>query len=343
MYKAARFFLFLFNPEHAHFIVFRFLKWLQLSPYLLKTISKQHCKYNTPISVFGINFPNKIGIAAGLDKNAEVFDALGAFGFGHIEIGTVTPKAQEGNPKPRLFRLIADKALINRMGFNNDGMDAVFQRLKRKKTNVIICGNIGKNKVTSNDNAINDYKKVFLKLFPVVDYFTVNVSSPNTPGLRELQEKEPLERILHGLMQLNKQQNKPKPLLLKISPDLTFNQIDDILEIINKTGINGIVATNTTIQRQSLITDAEVIKNIGNGGLSGKPLTQHATEIIRYIAKQTKGKLPIIGVGGIMTPQDAIEKLEAGASLIQIYTGFIYKGPGLVKQINKAIKQYQYK
>ncbi len=337
MYSVFRFFLFFFNPERAHHIAFGFFKLLQFFPFFMKPISKYYHKYDSPVTVFGIRFPNRVGLAAGLDKDAEVFDALGALGFGHIEIGTITPKGQPGNPKPRLFRLVQDKALINRMGFNNSGVEVAKNRLAKRKTDVIICGNIGKNKVTPNEEAVNDYEKAFLGLYPVVDYFVVNVSSPNTPNLRELQDKEPLKRILNRLMTINKQQAAPKPILLKIAPDLSFSQIDDVLEIIAETGINGIVATNTTIERSPLTTDAEKVKQLGAGGLSGKPLTKKATEIIRYISQKTEGKLPIIGVGGIMTENDAIEKLQAGASLIQLYTGFIYSGPGLVKRINKQL------
>lgn len=337
MYQIARFFLFFFNPERAHHITFWGFKILQRLPFLMSWISKCYHKYDKPVTVFGVTFPNRVGLAAGLDKDAEVYDALGALGFGHIEIGTITPKGQPGNPKPRLFRLVNDKALINRMGFNNSGVEVAKNRLSKRKTDVIICGNIGKNKVTPNDEAVNDYEKAFLGLYPVVNYFVVNVSSPNTPNLRELQDKEPLKRILNRLMEINRQQEEPKPILLKIAPDLSFSQIDDVLEIIAETGINGIVATNTTIERQPLTTDAEYVKKLGNGGLSGKPLTKRSTEIIKYIAQKTEGKLPIIGVGGIMTPEDALEKIEAGASLIQLYTGFIYGGPGLVKKITKLL------
>ncbi len=335
MYRIARFFLFFFNPERAHHIAFWFFKRLQQCPWLLKTVSKSFHKYDKPVTVFGITFPNRIGLAAGLDKDAEVFDALGALGFGHIEIGTITPQGQSGNPKPRLFRLTKDKALINRMGFNNSGVEVARNRLEKRKTGIIICGNIGKNKVTPNEEAVNDYEKAFLGLYPVVDYFVVNVSSPNTPNLRELQDKKPLKRILNRLMTINKQQEKQKPVLLKIAPDLTFQQIDDVLEIIAETGINGIVATNTTIERSPLTTDSGTVKQLGNGGLSGKPLTNRSTEIIRYIAQKTGSKLPIIGVGGIMTPEDAVERIKAGATLVQLYTGFIYGGPWLIKKINR--------
>lgn len=283
--------------------------------------------------VFGIKFPNPVGLAAGLDKNAEAFDSLGAMGFGFVEIGTLTPKPQPGNPLPRLFRVVQDQAVINRMGFNNRGVADAVKRLKKRKTNVIIGGNIGKNKVTPNENAGDDYEICFNELHPYVDYFVVNISSPNTPNLRELQDKGPLKELLARLMALNAQKTVQKPILLKIAPDLTDSQLDDIIEIVQETGIAGIVATNTTIAREPLTADPKRIEEIGAGGLSGAPLKNRSTEVIRYISKKTGGKLPIIGVGGIMSADDALEKLEAGASLIQLYSGFIYEGPGLIRQI----------
>ncbi|MBN2667805.1 MAG: quinone-dependent dihydroorotate dehydrogenase [Bacteroidales bacterium] len=331
-------FLFRFVPETAHKIVFTSLKLIQNLNlnFLLKII--YHYKNNElEREVFGIKFPNPIGLAAGLDKDAEVFEALGNIGFGFVEIGTVTPKAQPGNPKPRAFRLIEDEGLINRMGFNNEGLEACVNRLKKRKSKIIIGGNIGKNKITPNEEAISDYEKGFNALFSWVDYFVVNVSSPNTPNLRALQDKEPLTKLLSHLMALNKQKSLPKPILLKIAPDLTNEQLDDIIEIVKTTGIDGIVATNTTIARNHLKTDSKIIENIGAGGLSGKPLTKRSTEVIKYLHTKSNGSIPIIGVGGIHTPEDAIEKLEAGASLIQLYTGFIYEGPGIVKKINKSL------
>jgi len=297
----------------------------------------KHNYPNLKVNVFGLDFDNPIGLAAGFDKNAVLFDELSAFGFSFIEIGTLTPKAQAGNPKPRLFRVPPDKALINRMGFNNDGLNPAVKRLKKKKTKVIVGGNIGKNKITPNEDAIHDYEKGFEALFDVVDYFVVNVSSPNTPNLRALQEKEPLKRILSRLQELNAAKQKRKPICLKIAPDLTNEQLDDIVEIVFETKIDGIVATNTTISRAGLTISKDKIDEIGAGGLSGLPIKQRATEVIRYLSQKSNKKIPIIGVGGINTADDAIEKLDAGASLIQVFTGFIYEGPGIVKRINQAI------
>jgi len=289
--------------------------------------------------ILGITFKNPVGLAAGFDKDAKLIDELDALGFGFIEIGTVTPLPQSGNDKPRLFRLPQDKALINRMGFNNEGADAAMQRLKGKKSNIIVGGNIGKNKVTPNENALNDYALCFEVLFPYVDYFVLNISSPNTPGLRELQDKEPLRKLLMHVKQLSASKAAYKPLLLKIAPDLVDSQLDDIIEILKETKLDGVVATNTTISRDGLSTNTSEVQAIGNGGLSGKPLTERSTYVIRYLRQKLGPQFPIIGVGGIMSTDDAMEKLKAGADLIQIYTGFIYEGPGFVKQINKAILQ----
>lgn len=289
--------------------------------------------------VFGLKFSNPVGLAAGFDKNASMYNDLAYCGFGFIEIGTITPKAQPGNDKPRLFRLKEDQAIINRMGFNNGGLETAISNLKKRKTKIIIGGNIGKNKVTANEDAVNDYKIAFEELFPYVDYFVVNVSSPNTPNLRELQEKEPLKQLLSELMSLNNAKNKQKPILLKIAPDLTNEQLDDIIEIIQEVKIAGVIATNTTISRDDLSADKEKLDEIGAGGVSGKPLTKRSTEVIRYLSRKSNNSFPIIGVGGIHSEKDALEKLEAGASLIQLYTGFIYEGPGIVKRINKAILQ----
>ena len=287
--------------------------------------------------LFGIKFPNPVGLAAGLDKNAEAFDMLGYLGFGFVEIGTLTPVGQPGNPKPRAFRLKNDKALINRMGFNNFGAENAVKRLKSKKSKIIIGGNIGKNKITPNENAIDDYIKTFESLFPYVDYFAVNISSPNTPNLRELQDKEPLKKLLGKLRDINLEKPLPKPVLLKIAPDLSNAQLDDIIEIVETTGTSGIIATNTTIERNGLSYSKEYIDQIGTGGLSGKPLKNRSTEVIRYIVEKTNARIPVIGVGGIMSANDAIEKINAGASLVQLYTGFIYEGPALIKRINKRI------
>ncbi len=287
--------------------------------------------------VFGLKFDNPVGMAAGFDKDANLFDELASFGFGFVEIGTVTPLPQEGNPKPRLFRVKDDSGLINRMGFNNQGIEAAVARLRRRKTNIIIGGNIGKNKVTPNEKAVADYEICFEKLFHYVDYFAVNVSSPNTPALRDLQEKAPLTALLNRLQELNNAKKKRKPILLKIAPDLTNEQLDDIIEIVEDTKIDGVVATNTTIERSELKTDKNKIDAIGNGGLSGKPVRARSTAVIKYLADKSNRAFPIIGVGGIHSAEDALEKLDAGATLLQVYTGFIYEGPSLVKRINKAI------
>ena len=282
--------------------------------------------------VFGLKFPNPVGLAAGFDKNAVLYKELSNFGFGFIEIGTLTPVGQEGNPKKRLFRLKEDSAIINRMGFNNEGVQAAVERLKKNK-NVLIGGNIGKNKLTPNENATQDYEICFEALFDYVDYFVVNVSSPNTPNLRELQDKKPLTELLQTLQNKNLTKSKPKPILLKIAPDLTDSQLLDIIDIVNETKIAGVIATNTTLSREGLQSE----NKSEMGGLSGKPLTKRSTEVIRFLSEKSNKSFPIIGVGGIHSAQDAIEKLKAGASLIQLYTGFIYEGPQLVKDINKEI------
>jgi len=286
---------------------------------------------------FGIKFPNPVGLGAGFDKDATMIDILSDFGFGFIEIGTITPKPQPGNDRPRLFRLKEDHALINRMGFNNEGVDKALKVLKKRKSKIIVGGNIGKNKITLNSEAFNDYFTCLDTLYNYVDYFVVNVSSPNTPGLRELQEKEPLKRLLGSLKEEITKKTTTKPLLLKIAPDLSGNQLDDIIEIIIETGLDGVVATNTTISREDLKTQEDLVDKIGNGGLSGKPLNERSNEVIRYLRERLPITIPIIGVGGIMTPEDAVQKMNAGASLIQVYTGFIYEGPELIKNINKAL------
>ncbi len=289
--------------------------------------------------VFGVKFKNPVGLAAGFDKDAKLYNEFSDFGFGFVEIGTVTPKPQPGNPKKRLFRLLEDKAIINRMGFNNNGVFEAVEQLK-KKHRVIVGGNIGKNKVTANQDAIKDYLICFEALFEHVDYFVVNVSSPNTPGLRELQDKEPLTKLLKKLKSHNgklakKLNKKEKPILLKIAPDLTDDQLQDIISIVTDTQIEGVIATNTTIERTDL--KSHLILTEEKGGLSGKPLTKRSTEVIRFLSEKSNKAFPIIGVGGIHSPEDAMEKLEAGADLVQLYTGFIYEGPGLIKKINKAI------
>lgn len=282
--------------------------------------------------LFGLTFPNPVGLAAGFDKDAKLYRELSNLGFGFIEIGTLTPKGQPGNPKKRLFRLREDEAIINRMGFNNGGVDEAVLRLK-KNNGVLIGGNIGKNKLTPNDEAVNDYIYCFEALFDYVDYFVVNVSSPNTPNLRALQDKEPLTQLLKTLKEANSQKTHPKPILLKIAPDLTDSQLEDIIEIVADTKIDGIIATNTTISRDGLKSG----NRMEAGGLSGKPLTQRSTEVIRFLHDKSNGAFPIIGVGGIHSEKDALEKLDAGASLVQLYTGFIYEGPALIKRINNAI------
>ncbi|MGV0926824.1 quinone-dependent dihydroorotate dehydrogenase [Empedobacter sp. UBA5637] len=339
MYKQFKNILFQLQPEDAHHFVTRNLKNYAAFPGVGKLLDKFY-QYNQPSlerEVFGIKFKNPIGLAAGFDKNAEYIEELNHFGFGFIEIGTVTPKPQPGNDAPRMFRLVEDEAIINRMGFNNKGVDFVVSKIRELKNreNYIIGGNIGKNKLTPNEDAVDDYIKCFNALFDYVDYFVVNVSSPNTPGLRDLQEKEPLLYILNYLQQYNNQNEKPKPILLKIAPDLTDSQLDDIIDIVLESKITGVIATNTTISREGLKSDPEIVKE--TGGVSGKPLKNRSTEVIRYLSEKSNKAFPIIGVGGIHTAEDAKEKLEAGASLLQVYTGFIYEGPAIVKNICKGL------
>lgn len=288
-------------------------------------------------NLWGLRFKNPVGLAAGFDKDARYMDDLALLGFGFIEIGTVTPLPQPGNAPPRLFRLPKDGALINRMGFNNEGALAAAERLKNRKSKIIVGGNIGKNKITPNEKANDDYEYCFRALYDTVDYFTVNVSSPNTPGLRALQDKEPLEQLLKRLQAINAALGKNRPILLKIAPDLNQQQLDEIIELITEINLDGIVATNTTISREGLNTTTEEVEAIGAGGLSGLPVRERATEVIRYIHKKTNGTIPIIAVGGIFTAEDAREKLAAGASLVQVYTGFIYEGPDIVKNICKGL------
>ncbi|KYG79053.1 quinone-dependent dihydroorotate dehydrogenase [Roseivirga echinicomitans] len=345
MYKSViRPFLFAKPAENAHHFTFGWLKRLFKIPGAASIAKSLYDFEDSRLEVeaFGLKFKNPVGLAAGFDKDAKLFDELSAFGFGFIEIGTLTPKGQEGNPKPRLFRLPKDQSLINRMGFNNQGVEVAVERLKRKKTTVLIGGNIGKNKVTPNDEAVNDYLSSFETLFPHVDYFVVNVSSPNTPNLRELQEKEPLKLLLMTLEAANKLKQIRKPILLKIAPDLTPEQLDDIVEIVEETKIDGIIATNTTISREGLVTEKSEIEKIGAGGLSGKSVRDRSTEVIRYLHQKSGGSFPIIGVGGINTGEDAIDKLKAGATLVQVYTGFIYEGPAMIKKINKAILKWKF-
>lgn len=341
MYKSViRPILFLFDPEKVHHFSFLLIKILAKVG-LLGLIRPRFIVQDKRLEreVFGITFKNPVGLAAGFDKNAALFNELSNFGFGFIEIGTLTPKPQEGNPKKRLFRLKADSAIINRMGFNNLGVFEAVEKLK-KEHKVLIGGNIGKNKVTPNSEAIKDYLICFDALFEYVDYFVVNVSSPNTPGLRELQDKEPLTRLLRELVVTNKKMateksTQRKPILLKIAPDLSNDQLLDIIDIVADTNINGVIATNTTIERNNLKSHGLLLEEAG--GLSGKPLKDRSTEVIRFLSERSNKAFPIIGVGGIHSPEDAVEKLNSGADLIQLWTGFIYEGPILVKKINKAI------
>ena len=341
MYSLIKQILFLFQAERAHHLTTSlygtFSKIPLLNIFFTTPFKFEHPSLNT--KVFGLSFKNPVGLAAGFDKDGKYINSFPKLGFGFYEIGTVTPRPQDGNPKPRLFRLPKDEALINRMGFNNDGVDALVDRLKKynKPEGLIIGGNIGKNKTTPNESAVDDYLICFEKLFPYVDYFVVNVSSPNTPNLRALQEKGPLTELLNKLQTLNKSYEKPKPILLKIAPDLSLEQIDDVIEVVQETNMAGIVGTNTTIDRSGLTTDQKTVSAIGNGGLSGKILHKRSTEVIRYIFKKTDGKIPIIAVGGIDSPEKAKAKIDAGASLIQIYTGLIYQGPTLIKQIKKHL------
>lgn len=329
--------LFLIAPEKAHDVVASGLSFVMKIPGLSTLISWIYGYSNPRLArtVFGIQFPNPVGLAAGFDKNAKLIDEFAALGFGFIEVGTVTPKGQDGNPQPRLFRLSEDGALINRMGFNNEGLEAMKKRLLARRSKVIVGGNLGKNKVTPNEQAEEDYCLGFEALYDVVDYFVVNVSSPNTPNLRALQEKEPLKKLLVRLQDLNGTKPALKPILLKIAPDLTNEQLDDVIEIVLETQLAGVIATNTTLSREGLLSSETLRSEMG--GLSGKPLRARSTEVIRYLHQKSKGHFPIVGVGGIHSAEDAVEKLKAGASLVQIYTGFIYEGPGLIRDINRAI------
>ncbi len=327
--------LFKFDPEKVHHFSFSFLRNAFKLPFTESLVRKKYTLNNKALEreVFGLKFKNPVGLAAGFDKDAKLYKQLDALGFGFVEIGTLTPEPQEGNPKKRLFRLKEDEAIINRMGFNNDGVAAAVKRLKANNGKVLIGGNIGKNKVTPNQEAVNDYIYCFNALFGYVDYFVVNVSSPNTPNLRALQDKEPLKKILFALQAINEKQEKSKPILLKIAPDLTNQQLLDIIEIVTETKIAGVIATNTTISRDGL----QSANKKETGGLSGKPLTSRSTEVIKFLAEKSENAFPIIGVGGIHSAQDALEKLDAGASLVQLYTGFVYEGPDLIKAINQAI------
>lgn len=340
MYKLIRSLLFLFDAEKVHYFIMRLMRMIHSVGPLRFIFRSLYVVSDRKLETefLGLKFPNRVGLAAGFDKNAHNIDALADCGFGFIEIGTITPKAQPGNDKPRLFRLKADQAILNRMGFNNDGVAAAITSLKKRKNKaILIGGNIGKNKWTPNEEATSDYLHCFEALFDVVDYFVVNVSSPNTPNLRALQEKEPLQALLKTLQTANQSKSKPKPILLKIAPDLSETQLDEIIEIVGLTKIDGLIVANTTISRAQLQTPAAILEKMGAGGISGKPVTARATEMIRYIHQQSGGQIPMIAVGGIHSAQDAIDKLEAGAQLVQLYTGFIYEGPALVRSINKAL------
>ena len=335
-----RSFLFLFKAEFSHNFVLRLLKIIFKLPGVSSFFSFLYCIEDQKLQrkLFGLTFKNPVGLAAGFDKNAKVFNEFASLGFGFIEVGTVTPVAQPGNPQPRIFRLNKDNALINRLGFNNEGVDVVVDRIKKKYTNIIIGGNIGKNKVTPNKLAVSDYIKCFEKIAPYVDYLVLNVSSPNTPDLVELQHKSYLNDLLSQIQSLNQKKYK-KPILVKISPDLSFSQIDEVIELVIKFDISGLIATNTSSNRIKLKTSSENIQQIGAGGLSGKPIYTRSKEVVSYISKKTNGSIPVIAVGGIFTADDAVQMLNAGASLVQIYTGFIYNGPSLIKKINQKILQ----
>jgi dihydroorotate dehydrogenase len=343
MYKAIiRPILFWFDPEKVHYFTFSLIRTLSKLPGCKSLFKKMYMVEDKKLEreLFGLTFKNPVGLAAGFDKDAKLYNELSNFGFGFIEIGTLTPKPQDGNPKKRLFRLKEDSAIINRMGFNNGGVVEAVERLKNPSTSlrargVLIGGNIGKNKVTPNEEAVKDYEICFSALFDYVDYFVVNVSSPNTPNLRALQDKEPLTELLKALQVLNFKKPKTKPILLKIAPDLTNEQLDDIIDIVKTTKIDGVIATNTTISRDGLQS-----KNRSEvGGMSGKPLKSRSTEVIKYLSEKSNKAFPIIGVGGIHSAEDALEKIEAGADLVQLYTGFIYEGPKLITSINKALLQ----
>ncbi len=327
------------QPEKAHYFVTGVLAFLCRVPFVKIILKKIYCFENKLLEkeIFGIKFKNPVGLAAGFDKDARWIDELSVFGFGFIEIGTLTPLAQSGNPKPRLFRLLDDEALINRMGFNNLGAEDAVKRLKKRNSKIIIGGNIGKNTATPNEAAMDDYLSCFETLHDYVDYFVVNVSCPNIKDLTKLQDTPFLLELLGELKKRNSCKTKPKPILLKIAPDLNNTQLDEVIEIVKQTKIDGIIATNTSTDRSGLKTSIEKLNTIGNGGLSGKPLSARSTEIIRYLAQKSEKAFPIIGVGGIHSAEDALEKLDAGADLVQVYTGFVYEGPALVKKINKSI------
>lgn len=341
MYQLLKPFLFLFSPEKAHKITTGLLHFALKLPFGTSLVRGMFNFEDQRLEreVFGLKFKNPVGLAAGFDKNAELIDDFSNLGFGFIEIGTLTPIGQPGNPQPRLFRLPQDEALINRMGFNNEGVESAVERLKNRKSNILVGGNIGKNKVTTNENALNDYIICFEKLYDHVDYFVVNVSSPNTPGLRDLQEKEPLTNLLQALQDECNKKQAQKPILLKIAPDLTESQLDDIIEITQKLNLDGLIISNTTIDRSGLRTNAKKVASIGAGGLSGKPVFNKSNEVLKYIRRHLP-LVHIIAVGGIHSAQDAVEKIQSGANLVQIYTGLVYEGPALIKRINKELLKH---
>lgn len=340
MYQLLKIILFKFDPEKVHYFSMNMLRMICRIPLLKSLLRSLFASVSSnPVNCMGLGFQNKIGLGAGFDKNALYLTELETLGFGFVEIGTVTPLPQSGNDKPRLFRLPKDKALINRMGFNNEGADAIARRLENWRNNnsstkMIVGGNIGKNKITPNELAWQDYLICFQKLFGLVDYFVVNVSSPNTPGLRALQEKDSLKHIFSTLQEQNNKHPQPKPILLKIAPDLSFEQVDDIISLTKEVKVDGLIISNTTISREKLSTEKVVIDKIGAGGVSGKPVGKISTDLIRYVSEKTNNKLLIIGSGGVFNGADALEKLDAGAQLIQVWTGFIYEGPSIVKNIN---------
>ncbi len=356
MYPLLRPMLFFLDPERAHNLTFEILGTTSRIPGALAVAGARRPSAAAAVEVMGIKFPSPVGLAAGLDKNAEHVEELWKLGFGFIEIGTLTPRAQPGNDKPRLFRLPKDHAIINRMGFNNGGVKAAVERLRKCNKNIVIGGNIGKNKFTPNERAINDYVECFELLYPVVDYFVVNVSSPNTPGLRELQDKRPLLEILSKLKRIGEEISNgtyklhpsvlkemrsdvvgvPRPILLKIAPDLTISQLDDVCAVVKESGIAGVIATNTTTSRDDLLTAAKVVEPMGAGGLSGRPLCERSTEVVKYLRERLPKPITIVGVGGIDSPESAMEKMDAGADLVQVYTGLIYQGPSLIRRINRA-------
>jgi dihydroorotate dehydrogenase len=336
MYGLIRPLLFSLSPERAHKVTFDMLEFAKHVPGTLALVGGTRPPQSAAVDVMGLRFPGPVGLAAGMDKDAKHVDALARIGFGHVEVGTVTPLAQSGNDRPRLFRLKPDRALINRMGFNNEGVVAAAERLKKRVPGIIVGGNIGKNKVTPNEQAVDDYVKCFTALHPVVDYFVVNVSSPNTPGLRALQEKGPLLEILKKLAEINAQQPVKRPILLKIAPDLENEQLDDVVAVVKESGIQGVVATNTTIARSGLRTPKSELDAIGAGGLSGAPVRMRSTEVLKYLRARLPKPFVLIGVGGIDSAEAAMEKLKAGADLVQVYTGLVYEGPALLKRINNA-------